>query len=93
MKFAFEGDISLGDESGVYAPAKPKGPAKPEDRDPLDEIIERINEKYKGSFTEPSFFPELNRSSAFSIFCNNFYKNLRFLSKNALPFGIPCDIL
>lgn len=48
----FEGDISLGDESGVYAPAKPKGTAKPEDKDPLDEIIERINEKYKGNFTD-----------------------------------------
>ena len=52
LEKTFEGDISLGDESGVYAPAKPKGPAKPEDRDPLDEIIERINEKYKGSFTD-----------------------------------------
>lgn len=31
---------------------EPKGAAKPEDKDPLDEIIERINEKYKGNFTE-----------------------------------------
>lgn len=29
---------------------EPKGAAKPEDKDPLDEIIERINEKYKGNF-------------------------------------------
>ena len=52
LEKTFEGDISLGDESGVYAPAEPKGAAKPEDKDPLDEIIERINEKYKGNFTE-----------------------------------------
>lgn len=52
LEKTFEGDISLGDESGVYAPAEPKGAAKPEDKDPLDEIIERINEKYKGNFTD-----------------------------------------
>ena len=52
LEKTFDGDISLGDESGVYAPAEPKGASKPEDKDPLDEIIERINEKYKGNFTE-----------------------------------------
>ena len=52
LEKTFDGDISLGDESGVYAPAEPKGAAKPEDKDPLDEIIARINEKYKGEFTE-----------------------------------------
>ena len=52
LEKTFEGDISLGDESGVYTPAEPKGAVKPEDKDPLDEIIERINEKYKGNFTE-----------------------------------------
>ena len=29
-----------------------KSSGKPEDKDPLDEIIERINEKYKGNFTD-----------------------------------------
>lgn len=52
LEKTFDGDISLGDESGVYAPAEPKGAAKPEDKDPLDEIIARINEKYKGNFTD-----------------------------------------
>lgn len=52
LEKTFEGDISLGDEVGVYEPAEPKGAAKPEDKDPLDEIIERINEKYKGNFTD-----------------------------------------
>ena len=51
LEKTFEGDIPLGDESGVYAPAEPKGAAKPEDKDPLDEIIERINEQFKGNFT------------------------------------------
>ena len=52
LEKTFEGDISLGEESGVYMPAEPKGASKPEDKDPLDEIIERINEKYKGNFTD-----------------------------------------
>ncbi len=52
LEKTFEGDISLGDGDGVYSPAKPKGAAKPEGKDPLDKIIERINEKYKGSFTD-----------------------------------------
>ena len=52
LEKTFEGDISLGDGDGVYTPAKPGSIAKPEEKDPLDEIIERINEKYKGSFTD-----------------------------------------
>lgn len=51
LEKTFEGDINLGDESGVYAPASAKGASKPEEKDPLDVIIERINEKYKGNFT------------------------------------------
>lgn len=52
LEKTFEGDIPLSDDDGVYAPAEPKGRVKPEDKDPLDEIIERINEKYKGNFTD-----------------------------------------
>ena len=52
LEKTFDGDISLGDESGIYTPAEPKGAGKPEDKDPLDEIIARINEKYKGEFTD-----------------------------------------
>ncbi len=52
LEKTFEGDISLGDGDGVYTPAKPGSIAKREEKDPLDEIIERINEKYKGSFTD-----------------------------------------
>lgn len=52
LEKTFDGDISLGDESGIYGQAKPKRGSKPESKDPLDEIIERINERYKGEFTE-----------------------------------------
>lgn len=52
LEKTFDGDISLGDESGTYGQAKPKRGSKPESKDPLDEIIERINERYKGEFTE-----------------------------------------
>ena len=52
LEKTFEGDISLGEGDGVYTQAEPGGAAKPEEKDPLDEIIERINEKYKGSFTD-----------------------------------------
>ena len=51
LEKTFEGNISLGEESGVYTPAGAKGASKPEEKDPLDVIIERINEKYKGNFT------------------------------------------
>ena len=52
LEKTFDGDISLGEESGVYTPAEPKGASKPESKNPLDEIIERINELYKGNFTD-----------------------------------------
>ena len=52
LEKTFDGDISLGAESGIYTAAEPKGAGKPEQKDPLDEIIERINEKFKGEFTE-----------------------------------------
>ena len=52
LEKTFEGDIPLGDEVGIYEPAKPKGGSLPEGKDPLDEIIARINERYKGHFTD-----------------------------------------
>lgn len=33
---------------GVYEPAKQKGAAGHDRKEPLDEIIEKINEKYSG---------------------------------------------
>ena len=52
LEKTFEGDISLAEGDGVYVPAVPKGRVNPEEKNPLDEIIERINEKYKGNFTD-----------------------------------------
>ena len=52
LEKTFDGDIGLGDEVGVYVPADKKKGSKPEVKDPLNEIIERINEKYKGNFTD-----------------------------------------
>ena len=52
LQKSFEGAIALNEEAGVYKPASAKGAAKPEEKQPLDEIIEKINEQYKGTFTE-----------------------------------------
>ncbi|MBR1761063.1 MAG: type I restriction endonuclease subunit R [Schwartzia sp.] len=52
LQKTFEGTITLREETGIYGPASAKGAAKPEAKQPLDEIIEKINEQYKGAFTD-----------------------------------------
>ncbi len=52
LQKTFEGPIGLGEKSGVYKPATAKSVTKPEEKQPLDEIIEKINEQYKGDFTD-----------------------------------------
>ncbi len=52
LKKTFEGAIPLKEEPGVYQPAGTTGTGKPEEKQPLDEILEKINEQYKGEFTE-----------------------------------------
>ena len=52
LQKTFEGAIDLKEEKGAYTPASAKGTMGPEDKKPLDEIIEKINEQYKGNFTE-----------------------------------------
>ncbi|MBR4538336.1 MAG: type I restriction endonuclease subunit R [Clostridia bacterium] len=52
LQKTFEGAIALNEETGVYSPASAKGAVKPEEKQPLDEIIEKINEQYKGAFTD-----------------------------------------
>ena len=52
MQKTFEGAITLKEEIGTYTPAAAKGSVNPEDEKPLDEIIRKINERYKGKFTE-----------------------------------------
>ena len=52
LQKTFEGTIELKEGKGIYIPASANGSTKPEDKKPLDEIIEKINEQYKGNFTE-----------------------------------------
>ena len=52
LQKTFEGAIALKKESGVYTPAATKSEAKPEEEKLLDEVIKKINEQYKGNFTE-----------------------------------------
>jgi len=52
LEKTFDGAIDLQKEPGVFEPAGSKAVAKPEEKSPLDEIIEKINEQYKGNFTE-----------------------------------------
>ncbi len=52
LQKTFEGAITLQKEKGVYEPAKQKSAAGHDPKEPLDEIIAKINEKYKGAFTE-----------------------------------------
>ncbi|MBQ7265318.1 MAG: type I restriction endonuclease subunit R [Firmicutes bacterium] len=52
LQKTFEGSIGLKEETGTFSPASAKGATKPEEKHPLDEIIEKINEMYKGNFTD-----------------------------------------
>lgn len=54
LQKTFEGDISLrDDQKGTYEQEDPrKTSGKIEEKDPLDEIIEQINELYNGPFTD-----------------------------------------
>ena len=52
LQKTYEGAIALNQETGVYSPASAKGAVKLEEKQPLDEIIEKINEQYKGAFTD-----------------------------------------
>ncbi len=52
LQKTYEGSIMLKEETGIYQPASGKGTSQPEEKQPLDEIIEKINEQYKGVFTD-----------------------------------------
>ena len=52
LQKTFEGNIELEKEKGSYIPSDSKGKAVPEEKKPLDEIIEKINQMYNGQFTE-----------------------------------------
>ena len=51
LQKTYEGAIPLQQTKGEYEPASGKGAAGQEEKQPLDEIIEKINEQYKGDFT------------------------------------------
>ena len=52
LENTFRGAITLKDESGVYEPASGKGTALPEAKEPLEEVIARINQLFNGNFTD-----------------------------------------
>ena len=52
LEQTFKGVIALKDESGVYDPVGSKGAASPEAKEPLEEVIERINQMFNGNFTD-----------------------------------------
>ena len=52
LEQTFKGDIALIDKSVPYEPAKAKGKAVPEQKEPLAEVIEKINQLFNGNFGE-----------------------------------------
>ncbi len=52
LQKTFRGEITLEEAKTVYAPAKHKGVKGMDEKTPLDEVITKINEKFKGNFTE-----------------------------------------
>lgn len=52
LQKTFEGAIELEEQKGSYIPSTSTGSKGFDAKEPLDEIIDKINEKYKGSFSE-----------------------------------------
>lgn len=52
LQKTFDGAIALTQAKGVYEPPKHKGALGQDAKEPLDEIIAKINERFKGEFTE-----------------------------------------
>ena len=52
LQKTFEGEIKLDNLDGEYVPAKQKGGAGKQKKSTLDEILDRVNEQYKGAFTD-----------------------------------------
>ena len=52
LQKTFEGAIQLENKDGVYIPSNNKSPQGKQQKSTLDEILEKINEKYKGNFTD-----------------------------------------
>lgn len=52
LQKTFEGAIQLENVDGMYVPTNKKSPQGNRQKSTLDEILEKINEKYKGDFTD-----------------------------------------
>lgn len=52
LEKTFEGAIGLNKVAGNYEPATAKGAQGKQEKSTLDEILDRINERYKGNFSE-----------------------------------------
>lgn len=52
LQKTFEGAVQLENMDGQYVPAKQKGVQGKREKSTLDEILEKINEKFKGDFTD-----------------------------------------
>ncbi len=52
LQKTFEGAIQLENLDGEYVPSTRKGPQGNRQKSTLDEILEKINEKFKGDFTD-----------------------------------------
>ena len=52
LENTFKGAIALRDESIAYEPASGKGKAVPEQKEPLEEVIEKINALFTGDFAD-----------------------------------------
>ena len=52
LEQTFKGEIKLLDESGDVTTGTRKGSTSPEAKEPLEEVIQKINEQFAGNFTE-----------------------------------------
>ena len=52
LEQTFKGGIALDNATGVYEPSKAKSKAVPEQKEPLEEVIEKINQLFTGNFSE-----------------------------------------
>lgn len=52
LEQTFKGDIGLIDQPIAYDPAGGKGKAVPEQKEPLEEVIQKINDLFAGNFTD-----------------------------------------
>ena len=52
LEQTFKGEIELVNQSGLYEPAAGKGKAVPEQKEPLEDVIKKINDLFAGNFSD-----------------------------------------